>query len=710
MKLRAAPAAFRHMLWKITALVAILVVMAFMMKATPVRPSSQCDSFGDGYRNYLAGRPPIAIQPLTAAADGCPGLADYSLYYLGLAQRDSGNLAASEEALSRMANDYPQSVMAGEGMLALGQVQFKLGRYADAARCARRALARSQDQSEDQSSNPSEDQSVGPSAMLLLGQALQSVGDYRGAYQEFNELRDSYPESTADGAARTAAYAILAAHPEVTDSLTADYHRREGELLIREGESDAAQTQIKAALQFFQPPGGRADLLWLLARAQREDPALEKSTILQCLAAAPPAAIEAAARDRLGHLYWRADDTENARRQFELLATEFPNSDFAPEALLAIGKSYDDDHSYDVARTTFERVLAHYPDSDQAEQARFLIPWSYFMTGRYADAARSFSTMEARANSAADRDMSSYWLARSIAMNGDRAGADAIYRRLAASTASNYYPALAAMRIGAAPPASVAPELAFDQFDVPAVTEPAARFHLDRALALRGLGLSQLETGELHALEPIAGLNTSIRNYLLGAMQAAGAWYDALVTATRLQKDGHLSAAASERIRYPMAFPDLIVPTARHAQVPPYLVLSLTRQESLFDPDARSGSDARGLMQLLPSTAARMASANGASGANATTYDDSELYDPAVNVRLGVTYLSKLLAMYGGNHFKAVAAYNAGEHAVDRWNEQNADPDDVWVENIGFRETRDYVKKVIGGLREYEILYGPAGG
>ena len=64
--------------------------------------------------------------------------------------------------------------------------------------------------------------------------------------------------------------------------------------------------------------------------------------------------------------------------------------------------------------------------------------------------------------------------------------------------------------------------------------------------------------------------------------------------------------------------------------------------------------------------------------------------------------------MFNGNAFKAVAAYNGGEHAVAGWAAKYPGDDDQWVENIGYRETRDYVKKVVGGLREYRLLY-PAG-
>ena len=82
-----------------------------------------------------------------------------------------------------------------------------------------------------------------------------------------------------------------------------------------------------------------------------------------------------------------------------------------------------------------------------------------------------------------------------------------------------------------------------------------------------------------------------------------------------------------------------------------------------------------------------------------------DLYDPNVNVRIGTTYLRGLLEMFDYDPFKAVAAYNGGEHAVAAWNKKYPGDDDQWVENIEYRETRDYVKRVIGGLREYRMLY-----
>ncbi len=107
-------------------------------------------------------------------------------------------------------------------------------------------------------------------------------------------------------------------------------------------------------------------------------------------------------------------------------------------------------------------------------------------------------------------------------------------------------------------------------------------------------------------------------------------------------------------------------------------------------------------MQLIPSTAKKVAIERG------IDQDAIQLYDPTVNVDLGTTYLKNLFEMFSGDAFHAVAAYNGGEHAVAKWMSEYPGDDDEWVENIAYKETRDYVKKVIGGRREYLLLYRPS--
>jgi soluble lytic murein transglycosylase len=156
-----------------------------------------------------------------------------------------------------------------------------------------------------------------------------------------------------------------------------------------------------------------------------------------------------------------------------------------------------------------------------------------------------------------------------------------------------------------------------------------------------------------------------------------------------------------EPYRYPLAFWQLIQQKSQERGLDPYLVVALIRQESLFDTHARSPAAALGLMQLLQPTAARVAKQIG------IAVPTSEmLFDPDVNLTLGMQYLKDLLARYSNNRQKAIAAYNAGESAVDRW-EKEIPSDDIeeFVERIPYVETRGYVKLVLRNQQIYKSLY-----
>ena len=134
------------------------------------------------------------------------------------------------------------------------------------------------------------------------------------------------------------------------------------------------------------------------------------------------------------------------------------------------------------------------------------------------------------------------------------------------------------------------------------------------------------------------------------------------------------------------------------------LVNAITRQESQFDPYARSRVGATGLMQLMPATAREQADKIGMS------YDPSSLTNPTYNVQLGATYFERLLTRFGGSYPLAVAAYNAGGGNVNKWLGQNGDPRtgqiDIldWIEAIPFSETKGYVQRVLENATVYDLL------
>ncbi|UZJ58815.1 transglycosylase SLT domain-containing protein [Pseudomonas sp. KU26590] len=151
-------------------------------------------------------------------------------------------------------------------------------------------------------------------------------------------------------------------------------------------------------------------------------------------------------------------------------------------------------------------------------------------------------------------------------------------------------------------------------------------------------------------------------------------------------------------IRFPMAHRDTLVREAQIRGLHSSWVFAITRQESAFMDDARSGVGAAGLMQLMPATAketARKFSIPLASPA--------QVLDPDKNIQLGAAYLSQVHAQFNGNRVLASAAYNAGPGRVRQWlRGANHLAFDVWVESIPFDETRQYVQNVLS----YAVIYG----
>ena len=155
-------------------------------------------------------------------------------------------------------------------------------------------------------------------------------------------------------------------------------------------------------------------------------------------------------------------------------------------------------------------------------------------------------------------------------------------------------------------------------------------------------------------------------------------------------------------LRFPILHLPLFERGSHNADVALPVLLAFARQESAFAAQARSHANARGVLQMLPSTA-RLA----ARRAGLPQPSPSDLYDPAVNIPLGSHHIAWLLRRYDQSLPLAAAAYNAGEHRADRWAKELAGaPMDVWIESIPFRETRNYVKNVLAFALVYAHRLG----
>jgi soluble lytic murein transglycosylase len=169
-------------------------------------------------------------------------------------------------------------------------------------------------------------------------------------------------------------------------------------------------------------------------------------------------------------------------------------------------------------------------------------------------------------------------------------------------------------------------------------------------------------------------------------------WYDRAVYTLNQGEDVHLYD-----LRFPLPRREQIERDAKSAGIDPAWAYAIIRAESAWTTDARSGADAWGLMQLLPGTARELAKVEKLSFSGA-----ADLFDADLNIRLGTRYLSNMALRYDGSPWLATAAYNAGSDPVERWiNARDSLEPDFFIETIPYKETREYVARVLA----FSVIY-----
>jgi len=168
-------------------------------------------------------------------------------------------------------------------------------------------------------------------------------------------------------------------------------------------------------------------------------------------------------------------------------------------------------------------------------------------------------------------------------------------------------------------------------------------------------------------------------------------WHDrAIATVAKASHYGDL------KVRFPVAYKDIILDQAEDNNIDPAWVYGIMRQESIFMSDARSGAGALGLMQIMPRTGRFTARAK-----KIRIRSNKDLLNVNKNIRLGAAYLRHMLDENNGNSVLATASYNAGPYRVKQWLPNKNMPSDIWVETIPYNETRNYVRRVMS----YTLIY-----
>jgi soluble lytic murein transglycosylase len=278
-----------------------------------------------------------------------------------------------------------------------------------------------------------------------------------------------------------------------------------------------------------------------------------------------------------------------------------------------------------------------------------------------------------------------YFAARLSELTGDKAAAQALYRT--AAREPDFHGFLAADRLDQ--PYTLCPWVS--GADAAAKAAVARDPALVRAIALQRINRVGWAAREWN--DALSGFDDKQRRLAIEVAQDNG-WVDRGVFG--LEIADHPEEKRWYAIRFPIHHEATIRREAAKQRLDPAWVAAEIRAESIFNPRARSSADARGLMQVLPSTGAAVARRNGIAYSGAES-----LYDSDTNIAIGSAYQRQMEDKYGQT-YTAIAAYNAGPSPVARWQSQRPSMDpDFWIETISYKETRDYVARVLA----FSVIY-----
>ncbi|HMQ05293.1 MAG TPA: transglycosylase SLT domain-containing protein [Pyrinomonadaceae bacterium] len=430
--------------------------------------------------------------------------------------------------------------------------------------------------------------------------------------------------------------------------------------------------------------------------------------------------------------YARNRGWADARRLAEEMRRQFPTGQFTVKAWVDAGMAARDLKTKAEEQYFLSTALANYPNAVEVASAQFELAWLAHEARDFDRASQMLIEHLARYvdKDTSNRGRAGYWAARNSERAGKTNDACILYDSMIYRYSANWYGYQAQQRLDAmrsqgkcggrtgdgitALPTShsMLAKAAANLRTVTVAPETAGlseSLRAEKSIELSTIGLFDWSINELNEARKTAPASPSINLALARHYRNKNDNVNALLALARSYPDySQMFPEEMGREEWDIFYPhiawDQIATWSKHRNLDIYNVAGLIRQESVFNPRARSSANAYGLMQLLIPTAQITARKF---GANATINAES-LFQPALNIELGTAYMREQLDRFGRIEYMAVA-YNAGPGRVPQWRAQLPIEMDEFVEAIPFRETRGYVQGIIRNSAQYRRLYDESG-
>lgn len=636
-----------------------------------------------------------------------PTLADYAGWEIARYYAVREHLQELQETVTTLRERYPFSRFVPASQLLLARLQYRFGDVEP----ARATLERVRQM-------PGQASSARSEALFLLSQLYEDSSEALTAMQvRHNGTGAASPQTPALPILERKGYTpfkgVAKSPPRLTpEQLFASLDRLADAQLWPELETRLETLRHVAAPEDFVVK------VWLkratlALRRQRLDEAV--GLLRTLLERYPEGEHAAEGHYILASVYERQNKPVESLYHYERVTAQATASPWTAKALLALSRGHDGGNGAskpkDVSQSQLPDVSTHDPEG------LWDAGWVLYRQRNYEGAGLVWGQFERRFPHSPLLPKILYWRARVAQHTNQSDLAIRLYQRILDDYPAQYHSVQARARLnslgGTLPdgPAPLLPVVPFETYTLPPEAKKAARpkrehFHYARIRELQLLQMFEPSAEEVRALSTVLP-STPGAQYFVAVLLAESQQH---VEAFQLV-NGFTEGMSLEEIRglprtfwtlvYPRAYWDDVTQQARTFKVDPYLVASVMRQESVFNPDALSSAGARGLMQIMPATAEELVARL---RLPAPTLE--QLHEPAVSIALGTQYLASLLQRYQGNIVLTLAAYNAGPGRASRWREQWPDlPIDEFIELIPIEETRFYVKYVLRNLMLYERLY-----
>jgi len=667
---------------------AILVAVVLLSPVAVVAESEAPGTLNEPERKWAAAveayqqgdlEPLIREFGTDAARDSVIG--DHVRYLRAEALSRGDDLTAAREAALSVVERYPKSRLAPRALLLAATIDLRNDQDASAQTVLVRLI----------NSYPSAAEV--PDALYLLAMTAEALGQLDAAALTYRDVRLLVPASGyADGASDR--IAVLQAAGVRLPPLTAAQRVERAERLLKANVPDAAMSEAQSIVDEVKDGAVVTRALRVVADSARNlrryDVAARTLGLVVDRSSAerrPGLKLEQA------RLYVRAKDPARALTGLESIAGAGTEAEKA-ESLYLKARVLEDLNREADAITAYRAVAAQFPNREAAAASLWRLGWMAWVKRDVTSAQKSWTRLAELGSAGAYRLPALYWTGRAREQVGTASAAE-LYNQILAEAPRSYYGMLAAGRLGRAGERGVSGQIALPQEPREVLTDDSS---LARVVLLRRINLIEEAASELE--EAVQGaVSDPVRLYGMASVYIEAERYH---MALRIMRRHFQTLAATGDPSLPRAFWEMFYPyawrdemrdAAQRRGIDPYLVAAVVREESSYYPKATSPVGARGLMQLMPTTA-RLMSPGG------------DLEDPGFNIELGTRFLAGLMREFNDPRL-ALAAYNAGPTRVRQWlSTRRGDDIEAFVEQIPFDETRLYVKKVVLSWDEYRRIYG----